>query len=117
VSTAFTPLQGKAFIAVGPRTTDRPKSAPGGARICIVDTVAGTTQVFNVDDTPFQNFLQGEPSPEYQFVQPDQGMHDAGMRMIVAGEWVHIPAYVPHQVGSMTPRICIAVYSSECFQK
>ena len=109
VSTAFTPLVGQAFIAVGPSTTDRPKSQPGGARICIVHTVAGATQIFQVEDTPFQNFLKGQPSPDYQFLQPDEGMHDARMHIIVAGEWVHIPAYVSHQVGSMTPRLCIAV--------
>jgi uncharacterized RmlC-like cupin family protein len=32
-----------------------------------------------------------------------------------SADWLYVPAYLPHSVSSLTPRLSIAVYSSDCF--
>ena len=43
--------------------------------------------------------------------------HDSWVRPFGQESWVGIPAYVPHSVVPLTPRVTFAVYTSEAFEK
>ena len=43
--------------------------------------------------------------------------HNSWVRPFGQESWVGIPAYVPHSVVPLTPRVTFAVYTSEAFEE